>query len=133
MPKKKTMKISFTEEMKGEVLPEEINVIDVVVSGIELFGRTEVPEIELHSVVIAGEVNVGPHQPGNHAEDEGYGVFLQETDELAGPCHWTTSKRGAGEVTPMSFRAANRRRLYHRIRRGPNPLGPKAGQSRLNL
>ena len=38
----------------------------------------EIPEVELHHVVVDVEVDIGPHQPDNHAQDEGDGVFLQE-------------------------------------------------------
>ena len=66
------------QEVYGYMLAEDVEVVGVVPVVIDVGTLSEVPEIELHHIVIAGEVDIGPHQPGYHAENERDGVFLEK-------------------------------------------------------
>ena len=76
------------QEVNGDVLAEDVEVVGVVAVVFQVRPLAEVPEVELHQLVVAVEVNVGPHQPGDDADDEGQGVFLEERDKLAYLRHW---------------------------------------------
>ena len=61
------------------MLAEDIEVVEIVVLAvIEERPLAEIPEIELNHIVVDVEVDVGPHQPDDDADDERDGVFLEE-------------------------------------------------------
>ena len=102
------------------MLAEDVEVVPVVsVPVIQEGALAEIPEVELDYLVVAVEVDVGPDQPGDNADDQREGIFLYEGDVPAYLVHRFSSNRSL--VVWGRFPAARKpRRLYHRIRGGPN-------------
>ena len=114
------------QEVDGDVLAEDVEVVEVVVLAVVQEGPLpKFQEVELHHVVVDVEVDIGPHQPDNHAQDEGDGVFLQEGYVTSDPGPRTTLEPDARlcAARPRSATSLKRRRLYHHRQRCPQPRG----------
>ena len=113
------------QEVDGYVPSEQVEVVGIVSVVFDKGAFTEIPEVELHHVFVADEVDIGPDQRDDDAENERDGVFLQEGNVPADLFHRRLSKSKPGFIgSRRPATARKRRRLYHRHPRSPKPASP---------